>query len=64
MIIKAISKLLVLTCLVIIAPFLYLFMILIRGIYLVLIMVRDLADNLAKAIRSFRDYLLSKLEDN
>jgi hypothetical protein len=51
MIIKAISNLLVLTCLVILAPFLYLFMILIRGIYLVLIMVRDLADNLAKAIR-------------
>jgi len=64
MIIKAISNFLVLTCLVILAPFWYLFLIAIGGTHFLLIVVRDLADNLAKAIRSFRNYLLSKLEGN
>ena len=63
MIIKAIANLLVRICIIILAPFWYLFLVVIGGTHLVLIAIRDLSGYLAKRIRDFRDYLLTKIED-
>ena len=58
---KAISNLLGFFWIVILAPFWYLLLIVLTGTHLVLIAIRDLSRSLAKAIRDFRDYLLTNM---
>ena len=58
---KAIFNFLEFFWIVILAPFWYLFLIVLAGTHLVLIVIRDLSGSLAKAIRDFRDYLLTNM---
>ena len=58
---KAVSNFLEFFCKVILAPFWYLLLIVLTGTHLVLIAIRDLSGSLAKAIRDFRDYLLTNM---